>query len=55
MLPEFYRHDDLLGSHMPIDTTIHWSWHNPLNIIPLTLLTVLVFSLVATFIEVLMA
>ena len=22
------------GSHMPLDTTTHWHWRNPLNIIP---------------------
>jgi hypothetical protein len=53
MLPEFYRHDELLGSHMPIDTTIHWNWHNPLTIIPLALFVVLVFSLVGTVIVIL--
>lgn len=22
------------GSHMPLDTDMHWQWSNPLNIIP---------------------
>lgn len=22
------------GSHMPLDTQMHWNWSNPLNIIP---------------------
>ena len=31
------------GSHMPIDTSIHWEWRNPLNIVPaLVLLIVLI-------------
>lgn len=26
------------GSRMPLDTGIHWSWRNPLNVIPALLL-----------------
>ena len=35
------------GSHMPIDTEIHWEWRNPLNLLPLLLLLFLIVALVA--------
>jgi hypothetical protein len=28
------------GSHMPLDTNIHWDWANPLNILPAIVLVV---------------
>ena len=28
------------GSHMPLDTNIHWDWANPLNILPALVLVV---------------
>jgi hypothetical protein len=34
------------GSHMPIDTSIHWDWRNPLNILPALILVVLVISVI---------
>lgn len=34
------------GSHMPLDTEIHWTWRNPLNLIPAALLLVLLLALV---------
>jgi hypothetical protein len=34
------------GSHMPLDTEIHWNWRNPLNIIPASLLVVLLIAVV---------
>lgn len=39
-----YGATDYLGSHMPIDADIHWTWRNPLNLLPLTLL---IFTLIA--------
>ena len=38
---------DYRGSHMPIDTEIHWEWRNPLNLLPLLLLLFLSVALVA--------
>jgi len=38
---------DYRGSHMPIDTEIHWEWRNPLNLLPLLLLLFLIVALVA--------
>ncbi|HEY1016857.1 MAG TPA: hypothetical protein VGE07_29360 [Herpetosiphonaceae bacterium] len=33
------------GSHMPLDIDIHWSWTNPLNVIPGFMLLALVTAL----------
>lgn len=35
------------GSHMPLDTKIHWELSNPLNIIPATLLLLTLVAIVA--------
>lgn len=35
------------GSHMPLDTGIHWHWRNPLNVLPAFLLVLLVFALLS--------
>jgi hypothetical protein len=34
------------GSHMPIDTSIHWDWRNPLNILPALILMCLVVAVI---------
>ena len=34
------------GSHMPIDTGIHWDWRNPLNILPAIVLAVLLIGVI---------
>ena len=34
------------GSHMPLDTDIHWDWRNPLNILPASLLLVTLVGLI---------
>ena len=38
------------GSHMPLDTKIHWELSNPLNIIPATLLLLTLVAIVALII-----
>lgn len=35
------------GSHMPLDTDIHWQWSNPLNLLPAAILFFLAFAIVA--------
>jgi hypothetical protein len=35
------------GSHAPIDTSIHWEWRNPLNILPALILFFLAVAVVA--------
>jgi hypothetical protein len=38
------------GSHMPLDTDVHWDWRNPLNAIPAMVLLVIVIALVAALV-----
>jgi hypothetical protein len=33
---------------MPIDTSIHWEWRNPLNILPALILLFLMIAVIAT-------
>ena len=40
------RSSDSQGSHMPLDATVHWVCHNPLNIIPALLLLLALLALV---------
>lgn len=35
------------GSHMPLDTEVHWEWRNPLNVLPAILLLMLLIALAA--------
>jgi hypothetical protein len=35
--------------HMPLDTGIHWTWNNPLNIIPASIVAVVVVDIVSLF------
>ncbi len=35
------------GSHMPLDTNIHWTWDNPLNLLPVSILMLLALALAA--------
>jgi hypothetical protein len=34
------------GSHMPIDIDIHWDWRNPLNVIPASMVLLLLTAVV---------
>lgn len=34
---------------MPLDTTIHWDWRNPLNIIPACVMSIIVIDLISLF------
>jgi hypothetical protein len=38
--------DTPYGSHMPLDTSVHWDWRNPLNILPALVLFVVLLALV---------
>lgn len=38
------------GSRMPLDTEIHWSWSNPLNIFPAILLLFVLAALIGALI-----
>jgi hypothetical protein len=45
-LIEFFIMNTPFGSHMPLDTQLHWDWRNPLNIIPAFMLLLLVLTIV---------
>ena len=34
------------GSHMPLDTMLHWQWNNPLNIIPVSVGISMILALI---------
>ena len=36
------------GSHMPIDTSVHWTWCNPLNVLPALVLLATLIAIVGT-------
>jgi hypothetical protein len=42
---ERYGPTDYHGSHMPLDTGVHWEWRNPLNILPGLILLLMVLAL----------
>jgi hypothetical protein len=50
---ENVRSAQISGSHMPLDTDIHWRLGNPLNIIPGLLLLVLAYGLIGTLVTLL--
>ena len=43
---EAYKQEFVNGSRDPIDIVAHWSWSNPLNLIPISILLI---SLIALF------
>jgi hypothetical protein len=44
---DMLNHHQEAGSHRPLDIETHWSWRNPLNAIPLTLLFLVVLALIS--------
>ncbi len=42
---EYWYTGAIYGSHMPLDTEIHWRWDNPLNLLPASLLVLVVVAL----------
>ena len=44
-LIEFFMMNTPFGSHMPLDTQLHWDWRNPLNIIPAFILLLLALTI----------
>ena len=39
------------SSHAPLDTIPHWDWKNPLNIIPFTVLAVVLLGVVGMLVH----
>jgi hypothetical protein len=50
---ENVRSARIVGSHMPIDTGIHWQLRNPLNLLPAVLLLLLAYALIGTLVSLL--
>lgn len=44
-LAEYLTTSTPFGSHMPLDTMLHWHWRNPLNIIPAFILLLFALTL----------
>jgi hypothetical protein len=44
--PERYAVDQVPGSCMPLDTSAHWEWRNPLNILLAVLLLFVLAAIV---------
>lgn len=38
----------ILGTHMPLDTEPHWTWRNPLNLIPALMVVLLLIGVIGT-------
>ncbi len=49
-LAERFATGAIFGSHMPLDIDAHWSWRNPLNVIPAVILLLIVIALVAAIV-----
>lgn len=47
---ERFTATSVFGSHMPLDTDMHWEWRNPLNLIPAVILLLIVIALVAAIV-----
>ena len=50
-LVEFFMSNTPFGSHMPLDTQIHWDWRNPLNIIPAFMMLLFALTIVGLLIQ----
>jgi hypothetical protein len=48
---EYFVSNMPFGSHMPLDTQLHWDWRNPLNIIPAFMLLLLVLTIVVLLVR----
>ena len=50
-LVEYIMANTPFGSHMPLDTQMHWDWRNPLNIIPAFMLLLLVLTIIGLLVQ----
>lgn len=50
---ENIRTSQISSSAMPLDTEAHWSWRNPLIILPLLMLLLFVIAIVGTIVTLL--
>ena len=49
-LVDYLKSSTPFGSHMPLDTQMHWSWSNPLNIIPAFIALLFVLTVIGLII-----
>ena len=47
----YFMSSKTFGSHMPLDTQIHWDWRNPLNVIPAFMVLVFVLTIVGLLVR----
>lgn len=50
-LVEYLTSSTPFGSHMPLDTMLHWDWRNPLNIIPAFILLLFILTIVGLLVQ----
>jgi hypothetical protein len=50
-LVEYFTSSTPFGSHMPLDTQIHWDWRNPLNIIPAFMVLMFVLTVIGLLVQ----
>jgi hypothetical protein len=50
-LVEYFTSRTPFGSHMPLDTQIHWDWRNPLNIIPAFMILLFVLTVIGLLVR----
>jgi hypothetical protein len=48
---EYFTSNTPFGSHMPLDTRMHWDWRNPLNIIPALVVLLFVLTVIGLLIQ----
>lgn len=50
-LVEYFTSNTPFGSHMPLDTQMHWDWRNPLNIIPAFMMLLFVLTIIGLLVR----
>jgi len=50
-LMEYIMSNTTFGSHMPLDTQMHWDWRNPLNIIPAFMILLFVLTIIGLLVR----
>ena len=47
----YFMSNKAAGSHMPLDTQIHWDWRNPLNIIPAFIALLFILTVIGLLVQ----
>lgn len=48
---EYFMASTPFGSHMPLDTQMHWNWSNPLNVIPAFMLLLFLLTAIGLIVQ----